>query len=151
MADTPSPAKKIKRVWPKEGPKILVADDERPLSKALELKLSRNGFQVEVANNGEEALEKIAATKFDLAILDLIMPRVDGFGVLEKLKAEGNKLPIIVISNLSQNDDITKAKSLGALEFFTKSNMPLTDIVNYIAQTLDYEPKPVEPAGDIAA
>jgi DNA-binding response OmpR family regulator len=112
--------------------KILVAEDEKPLAKALQLKLMNSGFEVEVAGDGAEALEKIKSTKYDLLILDLVMPGVDGFAVLTALKAENNPLPVLVISNLSQNEDIAKVKELGAKDYFIKSNVQLPEIVEYI-------------------
>lgn len=117
--------------------RILVADDEKPLAKAMQLKLKASGFEVDIAFNGEEALEKIKNGKYDIFLFDLIMPKLDGFGVMSKLKSEGNKTPIIVTSNLSQPEDIKKAKDeFGAVEFFIKSNTPLKDIVAFIQKYL---------------
>lgn len=117
--------------------KILVADDEKPLAKAMQLKLKASGFDVDIAFNGEEALEKIKDGKYDMFLFDLIMPKLDGFGLMTKLKSEGNSTPIIVTSNLSQPEDIKKAKEeFGAIEFFIKSNTPLKDIVAFIQNYL---------------
>ena len=115
---------------------ILVVDDEKPLARALELKLSKSGFDVLVANDGKEALELLEKNHIDFVLLDLVMPNVDGFEVLSELKAQEKSLPIIVTSNLSQKEDIDKAKELGALEYFIKSNTPLSQIVDYIKTAL---------------
>jgi DNA-binding response OmpR family regulator len=112
--------------------KILVVDDERPLARALELKLTHSGFEVTVAYNGNEALELIDKNNFDLAILDLVMPEVDGFTVLEKLKNKKSKLKVIVCSNLSQDEDVAKATELGAVGFFIKSDTPLAEVVESV-------------------
>lgn len=114
------------------GKKILIAEDEKALARALELKLTSAGFIISVAHDGEEALAKILAEKFDLVLLDLVMPKKDGFSVLENLKAKGNTTPVIVSSNLSQEEDFQKAKSLGAVDYFIKSDTPLSEIVNKI-------------------
>lgn len=117
--------------------KILVAEDEKPLAKVLSLKLERVGFEVEVAYNGQEAFDKITNGKFDLILLDLVMPGISGFSVLEKMKELGNSTPVIVLSNLSQEDDERKAKSLGAKNFFIKSNTPVSEIIKYTQEMFE--------------
>ena len=119
--------------------KVLIAEDEKPLSKALSLKLTRSGFTVEVVGDGQQAIEKIQETSFDLLVLDLVMPRMDGFAVLEKLRELGQKPKIIVLSNLSQEEDAQRAKSLGADEYFIKSNTALADIVQHIKRLLGHD------------
>lgn len=115
--------------------RILIAEDEKPLARALELKLTHAGFTVQVVNNGADALTSIAAgPPFDLMLLDLIMPKVDGFTVLQTLHDQRATVPVIVLSNLSQEEDAKKAKRLGAKEFFVKSNTPIASIVTYIHQ-----------------
>jgi DNA-binding response OmpR family regulator len=116
--------------------KILVVDDEKPLAKALELKLSHAGFDVKTAFDGREAIDAIKNNHFDLILLDLVMPKLDGFGVMLEMKQNNIQIPIIVTSNLSQKGDNDKAKELGAIEYFVKSNTPLSDIVNYIKTAL---------------
>jgi len=112
--------------------KILIADDERALAGALSLKLNHEGFESVVAFNGREAMDHLEKDKFDLLILDLVMPQLDGFGVLAELKTKGIKMPVLVASNLSQAEDITKAKELGAFDFFIKSDTPVSVIVQKI-------------------
>src|SRR5262245_27440864 len=101
--------------------KILIAEDEKPLSKALQLKFTSAGFTVTPAFNGEEVLELLKKEKFDLMLLDLMMPKLDGFSVLEELKRGDIKLPVIVTSNLSQPEDMKRVKELGAVDFLIKS------------------------------
>ncbi|MFA5080489.1 MAG: response regulator [Candidatus Paceibacterota bacterium] len=114
--------------------KILVAEDEKPLAKALEIKLSKEGFDVLIAANGEEAISMLSSQDFDVLILDLIMPKKDGFVVLEYLKNQNKKIKIIVLSNLAQEEDFKKAKALGAKSYFVKSNTPIVELVNYIKE-----------------
>ncbi|RJQ34675.1 response regulator [Candidatus Parcubacteria bacterium] len=114
--------------------KILVVEDEKPMAKALVLKLNHAGFEATMANNGEEALEILQKEQFDLMLLDLIMPRMDGFSVLEKIKEKGIKVKIVVTSNLGQEEDFARAKDLGAGDYFVKSDTSLSEIVEYVSQ-----------------
>jgi len=115
---------------------ILIAEDEQAIAEALKLKFEHSGFLVTVAGNGEEALEEVKNKKFDLVILDLIMPKLDGFGFLEEAKKAGIKTPIIVASNLSQPEDEEKARSLGAKDFYIKSNVSVLEIVEKVESVL---------------
>jgi len=116
--------------------KILIVEDEKPLAKALELKLKHEGFEAQSILNGGYVQESLEKESYDLIILDLVMPIVDGFEVLEKLKKDKNKIPIIVLSNLNQGEDERKVKELGAVEFFVKSNTPITEMVKNIKKVL---------------
>lgn len=112
--------------------KILIAEDEKPLANALELKISKEGFEVVRANNGRDALNLLLRGDISVAILDLIMPQMDGFGVLASLQEEKTKTKIIILSNLAQNEDVIRAKKLGALEYFVKSDTSISSIVEEI-------------------
>lgn len=112
--------------------KILIVEDEKLISNVLGLKLQREGYAVTIVDNGALALEQLAQTTFDLIILDLIMPVVNGFGVLEKINEMKITTPIIVSSNLGQPEDINKAKELGVMEYFVKADVSLATIVDYI-------------------
>lgn len=117
--------------------KILVVEDEKPMAKALALKLNKSGFEAKAVFNGEEAIDILVKEKFDLIVLDLIMPKVDGFQVLNKLKEIGSQTPVIISSNLSQEEDFSRAKKLGAVDFFVKSDTPITEVVEHIKKSLD--------------
>ncbi len=110
----------------KAGKKILIVEDERPLAHALELKFSHEGYGVTIATDGAEALKIANAGTFAVILLDLIMPNLDGFGFLEHMK---KKTPVIVLSNLGQDEDKQRAKALGAAGYFVKSNTPITEII----------------------
>ena len=116
--------------------RILIAEDEGPIANAMALKLKVSGYDVQVASNGKEALKLLEKDKFDLMLLDLIMPQVDGFEVLETLKKKGIKLPIIVTSNLGQEEDKKQAFALGAFEYLVKADTPLYEIVEKIQKKL---------------
>jgi two-component system, OmpR family, response regulator VicR len=112
--------------------KILIVEDEKPLSHALELKLSHEGFAVSTALNGQQCLDLLASETFDIVLLDLMMPVVDGFQVLTQLKAKGTMPYVIVLSNLSQHEDEERVLALGAKKYFIKSNTPLSVIVEEV-------------------
>jgi CheY-like chemotaxis protein len=118
--------------------RILLAEDEKSLAKAMELKLTHAGFEVVAVSNGEEVLAALKHGQFNLIVMDLIMPKMDGFATLEALKNQGNKTPIIVTSNLGQEEDIKRAKTLGAIEYLVKSNTPIAEIVQQVEKTLNF-------------
>ncbi len=115
-----------------EKKKILIVEDEKPMAHALELKLTHEGFDAHQAGNGEEALEILSKEKYDLILSDLIMPKMDGFSLLEELKKKGVKTPVIILSNLSQEEDEKRASSLGAKGFYIKSDTPISTIVEHV-------------------
>lgn len=116
--------------------KILIVEDEKPVAKAMTLKLGRAGFDTKVVFNGEEALTVLEKETFDLIILDLVMPKIDGFGVLSQLQARNIKTPVIVTSNLSQEEDKQKAKEMGAKDYFVKSDTPIVEIIDHCKKAL---------------
>jgi len=116
--------------------KILVVDDEKPMAQALELKLNKVGYQVKAVFNGEEAIDILKKENFDLIIADLIMPKVDGFGILEYLKGKKDKTPVIVSSNLGQEEDLNRAKALGVKDYFIKSDTPIIKVIEHINKLL---------------
>lgn len=110
--------------------KILIGEDERPMAKALHLKLTNAGYDVHNVYDGDEAVQALDADTYDMVLLDIVMPRRDGFAVLEHMKEKKMKLPpVFVLSNLSQEEDSKKAIELGAKEFIIKSNTPINDVV----------------------
>ena len=120
----------------KNAKKILIVEDDKPMSRALELKLNNSGFTVKAVYDGEEAVAELSKNKYDLMLLDLMMPKMDGFGVLAALKEKKIKLPIIVSTNLSQESDVARAKSLGAADYFIKSDTPISAVVEHVKKVL---------------
>ncbi|OGH88546.1 MAG: hypothetical protein A2537_00215 [Candidatus Magasanikbacteria bacterium RIFOXYD2_FULL_36_9] len=116
--------------------RILIVEDEKPMAHALELKLNHSGFETAVAFDGEAALENLKKQKFDLVLLDLMIPKINGFGVMKAMKENKDKTPVIIASNLGQDDDAQKAKTMGAAWYFVKSDTPINKIVDYIVGTL---------------
>jgi CheY-like chemotaxis protein len=103
--------------------KILIIEDDKFFQNFYRQKLSEKGYQVELAGDGEEGLNKIKTSKPDVLLLDIVMPKKDGFEVLESLNRDGltKKIPIIVFSTLGQESDMEKAKQLGARDYINKS------------------------------
>lgn len=121
------------------GKKIVLADDEKFIAIAYKDGLTRAGYTVVVAQDGEEALAKIKAEMPDLVLLDLIMPKMTGFEVLKAVKEDPalKNIPVMILSNLSQTTDAAEAKQLGADEFLVKSNHSLKELIEqYIAPRL---------------
>lgn len=116
--------------------KILLIEDEKFLRNVLERKLRDEGFEVVTAIDGNEALQKIISERPDMILLDIILPRKNGFLILEEIKKdpEFNKLPIFIISNLAQEEDINKALNLGATEYFVKAKFSVEDLINKIKE-----------------
>lgn len=134
---TPAPAEPPKAPEvASNGKQILIVEDERPLSHALEMKLKNQGFATTVVTNGQDAIKTLGAGKFDMMLLDLIMPVMDGFAVLEEIQKQKLGVKVIVLSNLGQDEDRTKAKALGAIDYFVKSNTPIGDIVEKVKSNL---------------
>lgn len=116
------------------GYKILVVEDDPFLRQAYTIKLTKSDFTVEVATDGIEAMEKLKTFLPDLILLDLVMPRKDGFATLEDIKKQEKlqNIPVIVASNLGQPDEIARVKTLGANDFVIKSNLSLEDLITKI-------------------
>ncbi|HLC76380.1 MAG TPA: response regulator [Candidatus Peribacterales bacterium] len=114
------------------GKRILIIEDEKPLSHALKLKLSHEGYSVSIAEDGEAGLKIAQSEDFDLVLIDIIMPKMDGFTVLAKLHESGKTSNVIVLSNLGQKEDMEKAKEMGVSNYLVKSNTPISRIVDAI-------------------
>ena len=116
--------------------KILVVEDEEMIAKPLTMKLRLSGFEVKNAFDGQEALDILAKEKFDLIILDLLMPKVDGFGVLTELQKKGDTTPVIVATNLNQAEDVSRVFELGCTNYYVKADTTLDQIVDNARKTI---------------
>ncbi|MFA5000897.1 MAG: response regulator [Candidatus Paceibacterota bacterium] len=121
-----------------EPKKILIVEDDEFLRSLNAKRLETEGFKVSVAVDGQSALDLIPKELPDLIFLDLLLPGVDGFEVLKKIKADEKTkaIPVIVFSNLGQKEDIEKAHNLGAQDFLVKANFTLDDVVLKIKEVL---------------
>lgn len=118
--------------------KVLIIEDDSFLQGLEVAKLKKDNFDVIVASTGEEGMEKINESGIDLILLDLVLPRFDGFEILKKVReTEALKtIPVIVFSNLSEDKDIKRAEELGATDFMVKSNFTLDELVENINKIL---------------
>lgn len=123
----------------KKSPKILVVEDETFLVKIYAVKLKKEGYDVSIANDGEQAVKLAAEVNPDLILLDLILPKMNGFEALEKMRATAvnKETPVIVLSNLGQEEDVKRAEGLGADDYLVKANFSIQDIVAKIREILD--------------
>jgi len=121
--------------------KILIVEDNETLLKALEKKLLGYGYVVVLARDGEEGLTAIKNESPDVVLLDILMPKVDGFAVLEQLASEGKipTLPVVVISNSGQPVEIDKAMKLGARDYLIKAEFDPEEVVEKVRKVLGEE------------
>lgn len=114
--------------------KILIIEDDPVLIKMYKTKLVIEGFEVVTALDGLQGLEKLKTFSPDLILLDLAMPKMDGFEFLTEMKKnkKWEKLPVIVFSNLGQESDMQKAKELGAKDYLVKINLTPRQVVEKI-------------------
>ena len=119
--------------------KILIVEDDKFLRELISKKLVNEQFDICQALDGKEGIDKILEEKPNLILLDLILPVMDGFSVLSKMKEnqEISKIPVIVLSNLSQEGEIKRAMDLGAKDFLIKAHFTPGEIVGKIKQILN--------------
>lgn len=115
---------------------ILIVEDERPLAHALELKFRHEGFETHICLDGEDALKEALNGTYNVILLDLIMPRMDGFTFLQEMRAKGIKTPTVILSNLGQDEDKARAQELGAVGYYVKSNTPIMEIIKQVQSLL---------------
>lgn len=118
--------------------KILLIEDDDFIARAYKVGLEQEGFDIEVAVDGPSGLEAIKHNGHALILLDIILPKMDGFEVLEKLKQEqhSQKIPVIILSNLGQDSDIERGRALGAVDYLVKANSSMDDVVKKIREQL---------------
>jgi two-component system alkaline phosphatase synthesis response regulator PhoP len=118
---------------------VLIVEDEDFLIRALKDNLTAEGYKVDIAKDGEEAIEKIEKKKPNLILLDILMPKKDGFYVLKEIKknAEWKLIPVIVLSNLGEDTSIKRALEMGADDYFVKSQHPIQEIIEKVKDYLE--------------
>lgn len=118
---------------------ILCIEDESALQKTFSDALGKEGFKVTAALDGEIGLRLAQEKRPDLILLDLILPKINGFEVLKQLKegAETKSIPVIVLTNLEQMEDIQKALDLGATTYLVKSNYNLQEVVAIVRKATE--------------
>jgi len=119
--------------------KILIVEDDDHVSKVYDIKLKMEGYDTVIARDGEEGIKVCEIEKPDLVLLDLMLPKKDGFEVLEEIKKDSSgckHTPVIILSNLGQQSDIEKAQKLGAAEYLVKADMKISDVIEKVKSHL---------------
>ncbi|MBI4034173.1 MAG: response regulator [Candidatus Brennerbacteria bacterium] len=117
---------------------ILLVEDEPLLANLLRQRLEKEGFKVILATDGEEGLKILKTSQPNLILLDIILPKLSGFELMERLKTDPDfgKSPIVIISNLGQESDVERGRVLGAIGYFVKAKMSIEDLVKRVKSFL---------------
>ena len=117
---------------------ILIIEDDKFLRELIAQKLIKEGYRASEAVEGEEGLKKIQEEKPDLVLLDLILPGIDGFEVLSRMKADPNlaQIPVVILSNLGQKEEIERGLKLGAIDFMIKAHFTPREIIEKVNSVL---------------
>lgn len=116
--------------------KVALIEDDHMLSDMYKIKFEKEGFAIATAADGVEGLDVVQKENPDVILLDVIMPRMDGFQTLQELRSRGVKSPVILLTNLGQEEDIKKGRELGATDYFVKSNFTPDAIVSKVRTVL---------------
>ena len=118
--------------------KILIIEDDKLLANLLTKKLEKEGYEVSVSPQGDKGLTEAKKIKPDLILLDIIMPAMDGFEVMEELKKDEDliKIPVIIISNSGQPVEISKARELGARDWLIKAEFDPQEVVDKVIKQI---------------
>jgi DNA-binding response OmpR family regulator len=129
---------KIKRIenMP-DTKKVLIIEDDNMISSMYRTKLEQDGYEVVIANNGAEGLDKVRESMPDIILLDVIMPQLDGFTVLKELRENMNiNVPIVMLTNLGTEEDQKKGNDLGASDYLVKANLTPSQVSETIQKNL---------------
>lgn len=119
--------------------KILLVEDDPFLIDIYKTKLEESGFSVEVADDGLKAINKAQEGEFDLIILDIVLPQIDGWEILRKIKSEEKtkNAKVVILSNLGQKEEVEKGLNLGATRYLIKANFTPSELIEKIQETLN--------------
>ena len=117
---------------------ILIIEDDKFLRELIVRKLKDEKYQIVEASDGEEGLEKVKKNPPDLVLLDLILPGIDGFEVLSRIKEEHalSSIPVIILSNLGQREEVERGLKLGAVDYLIKAHFTPREIIDKIKAVL---------------
>ncbi len=118
---------------------LLIVEDDPYLLNAYRVKFVKAGFEVKTAMDGNEAIVALQTFTPDVILLDLIMPKKDGFSTLEEIKKneQWKDIPIVISSNLGQKEDIDRGRQLGAIDFVVKSELNLNTLVDKVNKLMN--------------
>jgi len=126
---------------------VLLIEDDQFLRDLMMTKLEDEQFRVEIALEGNEALKKVKELKPDIILLDLMLPGIDGFEIMERMREDKDiaGIPVIILSNLGAPHDTERAKELGAADYMVKAQFTPTEIVERVKEVLEGNPNPSAP------
>ncbi len=118
--------------------RVLIVEDEPLLGNLLKQRFESEGVEVLLARDGEEAINVLRGTRPDLILLDIILPKISGFELLEMMQADPQieKAPVIITSNLGQDTDVQRGQTLGAIEYFVKAKVSIEELVEHVKSVL---------------
>lgn len=117
---------------------VFLVEDDTFLCNIYQKKFEMEGFKVITADNGEKGLAEIKKKKPDVVLLDILLPKLDGFAVLSKLKADADTkdIPVILLTNLGQKDDVDKGIEAGAVDYLIKAHFKPSEVVEKVRKVL---------------
>lgn len=120
-------------------PKIVCAEDDKMISASLIEGFTEAGFEATPAYDGEEAIEKIKEIKPDIAVLDIMMPKLDGIGVVWEMKADSElaKIPVVILTNMSDPGTVSKILEAGVTDYLLKSEQSMDEIVEKVTEVMN--------------
>lgn len=118
--------------------KVLLVEDDKMILDMYTLKFTQEGYKVVQAENGKDGFENAKKEKPDVILLDIILPQMDGFTVLKKLKGEAvtKNIPVVLLTNLGQDGDVKKGLELGAIDYLIKANYTPSQVVEKVKSLL---------------
>jgi len=122
-----------------EKNKVLIIEDEKMISEMYKTKFEMEGFEVIQAFDGKDGLDKAKELKPEVILLDIILPKLDGFLVLKEIRSDNTlkNIPVFLLTNLGQEDDVKKGKDLGAEGYFVKANHSPAEILEKVKSVLN--------------
>jgi CheY-like chemotaxis protein len=116
--------------------RVLIVEDEPAIARVLDLKLKQLGIETTVVNDGVLAIDTVQKEDFECILLDLILPGVDGFTILETIRAKSKDTKVIVMTNLGQSEDRARVESLGITAYYVKSEVSISQLADAVKQVL---------------
>lgn len=119
-----------------KGVKILIIEDDAFLQKILVMKFTKEGYDVVSTGDGAEAIPLMKAESPSFVLLDLILPNMNGFEILAEMMSDDKlkETPVFILSNLGQEEDITRAKDIGAIDFLVKTDLSINEVVTKVKE-----------------
>lgn len=127
----------------KKKVRVLLVEDDVFLASIYQKKFEMEGYKISVAEDGEKGLADAKKKKPDIILLDILLPKLDGFAVLEQLKADAStkNIPVVLLTNLGQKDDVEKGLEAGAADYLIKAHFKPSEIIDKVKQVLGKEVK----------